>query len=245
MEIKVPNTEETIRVERTGRFQFKQVVTNLLINVVCDSIVSAKNYIEKTGYTTFCFGELQMHSIIIPALAKNTDCFILEYPIERRVGRENHFGRVDYYCRCNTNKRNEYHLFIELKSNKQSLPFNKYREDSIRFWETAYKQIRGIGQEIRINRAFYTKPIIRVCIETIVLYAHKTKDIATSDIDAAIKVAQNDFCRGQINPNLIVLWKCSDEIIANAKDEWDRDNSRRIYGIIFICHIMEHISPYE
>lgn len=242
MEIRIPNTKETVRVERTGQFPFKQVVTDLLIDVICDSIVSAKNYIETTGYTTFCFGELQMHSIIIPALAKNTDCFILEYPIERRVGRENHCGRVDYYCRCNTNKRNEYHLFIELKSNKQSLPFNKYREGSILFWDTAYKQIYGIRHEIKINRTFYTKPIICVCMETIVLYAHKTKNITTSDIDAAIKVAQNDFCHGKINPNLIVLWKCSDEIIAKAKDEWDRDNSRRIYGIIFICHIMEHIS---
>ena len=65
MEIRVPNTEENIRIKRTGKkFQFKQVVTDLLINVVCDSIVAAKSYIEKTKYTTFCFGELQMHSII-------------------------------------------------------------------------------------------------------------------------------------------------------------------------------------
>lgn len=54
MEIRVPNTEETIRIERTGQFQFKQVVTDLLINVVCDSIVAAKNYIEKTKYTRRC-----------------------------------------------------------------------------------------------------------------------------------------------------------------------------------------------
>lgn len=241
MEIKVPNTDESICIERTGRFLFKQIVTDLLINVFCDSIVAAKSYIEKTKYTTFCFGELQMHSIIIPALAKNTDCFILEYPIERKVGKENHFGRVDYYCRCNVDKRNEYHLFIELKSNKQSLPFDKYREDSIRFWKTAYRQICGIEQEVKINRTFYTKPIIRVCIETIVLYAHKTKKILTTDIDATIKAAQYDCCTGKITPNLIVLWKCSDGLIEMAKDEWNDD--RKIYGIIFICHIMEPIVP--
>ena len=95
MEEKIPNTEEIIRIERTGNFRFKQVVSDFLIEVIRDSIVSAKKYIEITNYTTFCFGELQMHSIIIPALAKNTDCFILEYPIERKVGKENHWGRVD------------------------------------------------------------------------------------------------------------------------------------------------------
>ena len=241
MEIKIPNTKETVRVERAGQFPFKQTVTDLLTNTICDSIVSAKNYTEKTEYTTYCFGELQMHSLIIPALAKNTDCFIFEYPIERRVGRKNHFGRVDYYCRCNVGKRNEYHLFIELKSNKQSLPFDRFREDSIRFWETAYKQICGIGQEIKANRAFYTKPIIRVCIETVFLYAHKTKNITTADIDAATEIAQNDFVINNANPNLIVLWKCSDEIRAKAKDEWSDD--RKIYGIIFKCHIMEPIIP--
>lgn len=70
MEEKIPNTEEIIRIERTGNFRFKQVVSDFLIEVIRDSIVSAKKYIEITNYTTFCFGELQMHSIIIPALAK-------------------------------------------------------------------------------------------------------------------------------------------------------------------------------
>ena len=243
MEVKISNTKETIYIERTGKFRFKQVVTDLLINIIYDSIESAKSYIEKTGYITFGFGELQMHSIMIPALAKNTDCFILEYPIVRKVGRENHSGRVDYYCRCNTNKRNEYHLFIELKSDKQSLPFDNYRENCIRFWKTAYKQICGIGQEIKINKSFYNKPIVCACMETIVLYAHKTKIITTSDIDMAIKVAQNDFCTRKIQPNLIALWKYSNEMVEKAKDEWNDD--RKIYGIIFICHIMEPIYPHQ
>ena len=243
MEIRIPNTKEVICMKRTGRFPFKQLVTDLLIDVISDSIIAAKDYVELTRYLTFCFGELQMHSIIIPALAKKVDSFILEYPIERRVGRENHSGRVDYYCRCNTNKPNEYHLFIELKSNKQSLPFNEYRKRSISLWKMAYRQIRGIGQEIRKNKTFYTKPVVCVCIETIVLYAHEAKNIMTSDIDAAIKVAQNDFSFGEVSPNLIVLWKCSNEFRENAQDEWK--SNRKIYGIIFVCHIMKHIPPLK
>ena len=73
------------------------------------------------------------------------------------------------------------------------------------------------------------------------MYANKTKNITTADIDAATEIAQNDFVINNANPNLIVLWKCSDEIRAKAKDEWSDD--RKIYGIIFICHIMEPIIP--
>ena len=219
MEEKIPNTEEIIRIERTGNFRFKQVVSDFLIEVIRDSIVSAKKYIEITNYTTFCFGELQMHSIIIPALAKNTDCFILEYPIERKVGKENHWGRVDYYCRCNAKKKNEYHLFLELKSNKQSLPFCKYRTDSLSFWNTAYKQICGIEREIKLNKNFYKKPIVRVCMETIALYAHETKNVA-SLVDDVVEIANNDFGCSKAKPNLIVLWKCSKGITEIAEDEW-------------------------
>lgn len=240
MEEKIPNTEEIIRIERTGNFRFKQVVSDFLIEVIRDSIVSAKKYIEITNYTTFCFGELQMHSIIIPALAKNTDCFILEYPIERKVGKENHWGRVDYYCRCNAKKKNEYHLFLELKSNKQSLPFCKYRTDSLSFWNTAYKQIFGIEREIKLNKNFYKKPIVRVCMETIALYAHETKNVA-SLVDDVVEIANNDFGCSKAKPNLIVLWKCSKGITEIAEDEWHE--GRKMYGIIFVCHIMEPYFP--
>ena len=83
MEEKIPNTEEIIRIERTGNFRFKQVVSDFLIEVIRDSIVSAKKYIEITNYTTFCFGELQMHSIIIPvALFLNT---LLSGKLEKKI----------------------------------------------------------------------------------------------------------------------------------------------------------------
>lgn len=46
MEEKIPNTEEIIRIERTGNFRFKQVVSDFLIEVIRDSIVSAKKYVN-------------------------------------------------------------------------------------------------------------------------------------------------------------------------------------------------------
>ena len=51
MEEKIPNTEEIIRIERTGNFRFKQVVSDFLIEVIRDSIVSAKKYIEQIRIT--------------------------------------------------------------------------------------------------------------------------------------------------------------------------------------------------
>ena len=56
-------------------------------------------------------------------------------------------------------------------------------------------------------------------------------------------MAQNDFCRKKINPNLIALWKYGDKLMEMANDEWNEE--RKMYGIIFICHIMEPIVPLK
>lgn len=241
---KIPHTDERIYIERTGHFQYKTIVSNLLKDVISDSILYAKDYIEKIKDTTFCWGELQMHSILHPSLFKNTDYCILEYPITRKVGRQNRPGNVDYYCRCNLKKSNEYHLFLELKSSRTGLPLKKYRNECVSLWHEAYKQIRGIEKEIKMCRKFglYKEPVLRVCMETIVLYAHENRSFTESSIDDAIKIAIEQLgghqdTNGFPKPNFVVLWKFSDALIKDAKDEFN--DSRKIYGIIFVCHIME------
>lgn len=226
-----------IQVWRTGKFQFKQVVTDLLESVIIKAVSRAEDYIQKTKWVTFNYGELQMHSIIIPSLAERVDSFILEYPITRKCGRKNHYGRSDYYCRCNMGKRNEYQLFIELKSGRQALPCKGIRMQNKRIWDIACDQIKGIEAEIKRNKAFYAKPVIRVCMETLSLYADESKIITKEDIDNVLAYAQK--ISSTYPPNLIVLWRCTDDIRKNARDEWHE--GRQMYGMIFICHIMEHI----
>ena len=41
-------------------------------------------------------------------------------------------------------------------------------------------------------------------------------------------------------PNLVVLWRCNDEIRDKANDEWHEH--RKLYGMLFICHIMKPIN---
>ena len=69
----VSNTNEEIRIWRKGNFRLKQVVSNLLVDVIASSVERAVNYINKTGYTTFNYGELQMHSILVPSIADKVE----------------------------------------------------------------------------------------------------------------------------------------------------------------------------
>ena len=81
-----------LEVWRTGQFQFKQIVSDLLTEVISGAIDRAEEYIEKTKLVTFNYGELQMHSILIPSIVEQVDSFILEYPIVRKRGRQNHLS---------------------------------------------------------------------------------------------------------------------------------------------------------
>lgn len=224
-------------VWRNGQFQFKQIVSDLLTEVISGAIDRAEEYINKTELVTFNYGELQMHSVLIPSIVEQVDSFILEYPIVRKRGRQNHFGRSDYYCRCNVGQRNEYQLFVELKSGVQGLPCKDIRKQNKLMWETACKQIDGIKAEIIRHKAFYDKPVIRVAIESLSLYADESKEITEDDISNAYVKARD--MSNVYDPNLIVLWRCNDEIRDKANDEWHEH--RKLYGMLFICHIMEPI----
>lgn len=227
-----------IVIWRKGQFQFKQIISDLLTDVISDAIDRAEDYIAKTKLVTFNYGELQMHSILIPSIVEKVDGFILEYPIVRKRGRMNHFGRSDYYCRCNVGKSNEYQLFIELKSGRQGLPCRDLRKQNREMWDTACKQIKGIEAEIRRNKAFYDKPVIRVSIESLSLYADESKEITQKDIEEVY--IKSRYLSEVYEPNLILLWRCSDDIIRIANDEWH--DGRKMYGMLFICHIMKPLT---
>lgn len=105
-------------------------------------------------------------------------------------------------------------------------------------WETACKQIGGIKAEITRHKAFYDKPVVRVAIESLSLYADESKEITKKDI-ADVYLKSRDIS-SIYEPNLIVLWRCNDEIRKQANDEWHE--RRKMYGMLFICHIMKPIT---
>lgn len=220
-----------------GKFRFKKIVSDLLVEVISGAIDRAEEYIQNTGLVTFNYGELEMHSILVPSIVEQVDCFILEYPIVRRRGRKNYPGRSDYYCRCNIKQRNEYHLFIELKSGFQGLPCEEIRDNNKRIWDKACSQINGIKAEIIRNKMFYDKPVIRVAMESLSLYADESKVINPEDITNVYLKSQN--ISEKFEPNLIILWRCNEEIRKKANDEFYEH--RKMYGILFICHIMRQL----
>lgn len=226
-------------IERSEQFQLKQIVSDFIENLIEQSIKYAERHISQMKYATFCYGELQMHSIIVPAITNLTSCFILEYPIRRGIDDDS--GRVDYYCINRAGTVNEYHLFLELKCGRQGIPNNSFRKNNIELWREANNQLEGVLQEIKNNREFYGKPIIRVCMEIVTLYADeskqdkikpKSKEILQNTFNSSIETLKSTG----IAPNVSVLWEFRPNIVQQAKDDFYP--SRQFWGVIFLCRVM-------
>lgn len=230
-------------IHRSEQFQLKQVVSDFIENLIVQSARNAKNHISLTGYATFCYGELQMHSILVPALAKLTKCFILEYPIRR--GKFDNSGRVDYYCVNEVGTTKEYNLFLELKCGRQGIPNENFRKKNIELWSEVNNQLEGISQEIHQNKDFYDKAIMRVCIEAVTLYADTSKkeQIKSEVLQKALDISVDALNSLGIAPNMSVLWEFHPSIVEKAVDEFKA--SRQFWGLLFLCRIMPSIYPKQ
>lgn len=232
---------------RTEQFRLKGIVSKFLEKLIKQTIKNAVKHIELTECATFCYGELQMHSIIVPALAKLTDCFILEYPIRRGCKKYDKSGRVDYYCINDCNKQKEYHLFIELKCGQQGIPIrcNSFRRKNIELWKEANSQLNGIAKEIFLYKDCHYKNVMRVCIEVIPLYADisKAEKIDTKTLQDAFQTSIKAFQEHNIQPNFSALWEFRPQLreIANA----DLYANRQYWGLLFLCRIMPPIHSGE
>lgn len=241
--------EKTIRkvgklyIHRSEQFQLKQVVSDFIENLIVLGAKNAENHISLTKYATFCYGELQMHSILVPALAKLTSCFILEYPIRR--GKSDNSGRVDYYCVNQAGTAKEYNLFLELKCGRQGIPNDNFRKKNIELWHEANNQLEGISQEIQQNKEFYDKTIMRVCMEVITLYADTSKkeQIKTDILQDALNLSLDALKTSGVTPNLSVLWEFHPNIVEKAIDEFN--GYRQFWGLLFLCRVMPPILPEQ
>lgn len=226
-------------IYRSEQFQFKQIVSDFIEELVERSAKNAERHISQMKYATFCYGELQMHSILVPAISQLSDCFILEYPIKR--GKNEDSGRVDYYCINRAGTNNEYHVFLELKCGRQGIPNTTFRKNNIELWHEANTQLDGILQEIQNNREFYDKPIIRVCMEIIVLYADESKEdrICSNSKEILLDTFNSSIDtldQTGVVPNISILWEFHPNIVKQAVDEYHPN--RQFWGLQFLCRII-------
>lgn len=229
-------------IQRSEQFRLKGVVSKFLEDLIESTVKNAVKHIEITECATFCYGELQMHSIIVPALCRLTDWFILEYPIRRGCDNLDKSGRVDFYCINNKGLRNEYNLFMELKCGRQGIPIRKnFRERNIKLWREVNSQLSGIMHEIQQNRNFYNKDVIRVGMEVITLYADIGKDeiIDSQTLQDTLLISKDTLDKVDARPNFYALWEFTPKIRGIAIDEYN--NSRRYWGLLFLCRIMSPI----
>ncbi|WP_455496508.1 hypothetical protein [Coprobacter sp.] len=134
---------------------------------------------------------------------------------------------------------------MELKCGRQGIPNNNFRKKNIELWHEANNQLDGISQEIRQNKEFYDKTIMRVCMEVITLYADisKGEQIKSEVLQDALDISADMLKSSGIAPNMSVLWEFHPNIVEKAIDEFN--SSRQFWGLLFLCRVMPPILPEQ
>lgn len=98
------------------------------------------SYHDVVGEWPFVYGERQLHSILIPAIAKHADAVFLEQPISRKsIDAENH-GWLDYWVLYR-----DVVFLIELKHAFFSIASGKLSDRQRKLWSQAIAQLEGIS----------------------------------------------------------------------------------------------------
>lgn len=127
-----------------------RVLKEFLLNTIIEIANESKRFINWVGQSPFAYNERQLHTIIAPAIARTSDCFIMEAPIDRKwsqideQGIEDSRGWVDYWCNY---KKFDY--YIELKKRYVSYTTKNLKLQVNEEWQVACNQLDAIQDDIK------------------------------------------------------------------------------------------------
>ena len=174
----------------------------------------------------YTFGERQLDSIFLPALADLCHGKVLtEYPVNRVVkhvdGNEESTGRVDYLCVYKGRT-----FFIELKHDHDAFRSGVTSDRTKNRWDVMVDyQLRSLKESQYDGSSDSSKAIIRLGLQFITSTAHMepTDELIQQfydNLDDIIERLRVDLCRRakKREPDLIICWKIPYDMVIDCSN---------------------------
>lgn len=202
----------------------------------------AKNcasYYNFVGEMPFIYKELQLHSVLLPAIAKNSDACMVEQPIKKEFGDGKSSGRVDYWVLYGSTV-----FLIELKHGWISGKSKILREDTLKKWEEAVNQIKSITNDEVRNLCSENLNVVKIALMVCPVFFEgtnkdKLNEVELEDTDF-IKNLFTDECdnsRIKTMPNYIAQWKLHESLTEIF--EYESNNGR--YTDVGVVGLVENL----
>ena len=174
--------------------------------------LSVKYYQHVQFDAPYLYGEIQLNSVILPALSKICDGAVLaELPAKRKYGKEyNSTGRIDYWCIYK-----DYSFVIEVKHGYDAFLTDKTRERKIikRWKSMVCGQLQTIKDEVRKYEES-TEGVVRLGLHFITSYSDKkpTSELIKEyrrNLPGILDRLIKDVCKCQAvktTPSMVAYW---------------------------------------
>lgn len=215
-----------------------------VMNKFLKSLVNdiAKNAYEQTIgnmlIPPFAFKERQLHTIIAPAINKNSDYFLMESPVKRNwknvdINLKNNHGWVDYWT-C----YKEYDYYIEVKHGFRAYNSHKVRDCELKKWNKACCQLNTLTDEIEYQKD-YCKGAFQIALHVMPVFiqSQDIKRLAEKKITSeGILESTSNQLSSEYNVNWSCIWILSDEL--DKVYEYTNGNERYPF-VMFFARVYE------
>ncbi|SFV90363.1 hypothetical protein MNB_SV-4-118 [hydrothermal vent metagenome] len=173
------------------------------------------NYFEDLVYA---YREKQLHSVTVPAIYKITNNIFTEIPFYR--DKKENLGWIDYGVYYGNTL-----LLIELKHSYYGLNANRFRDSSIKEWETSLNQIKSLkNTDYLKNRP--KDNIVKIALNIVTVYTTSQN----FDVDNLKEIRKKILKQTGEKNIFIASWKIHQDMMI----ECEYEKSREYYPAVFV-----------
>lgn len=191
--------------------------------------------VKQAGNYPFAWREKQIHSILLPALSKNSTMLFSEQRVERGRGKTAKRGYLDYWI-----LHRDVLILLEIEQGYQKLPIGTINANIQKKWSEAKRQINDFSSK-RLKDELEIKPskTFRAMLMILILFreAEKERELKKPlSRDRVVEPFEQMLKHVRPTPNWSALWSLS----RRFQDPVGQDEGNRFEAypaIMFFSHV--------
>lgn len=214
-----------------------RILKRFLLDTIVEIAKESANFIEYVEQSPFIYSERQLHTIIAPAIARMSDCFIMESPVDRKWSlldqdnNEDSRGWVDYWC-----SYKDFSYYLEIKKRYISYTSKNLIQKVKDEWQVAWNQLEVIQDDAKAQ-AEVSKKVFKIAVEILTVYIQsKDENKLTYDIEGLLEVQQNAI--KQISEVKEANWSCLWVLHDSLVEKYSYSSGHEVYpALLYLLHI--------
>lgn len=185
-----------------------KTAANFLAQVVEEFAQVSSQYFRLSGELPFTYGERQINSALLPAIAKVAEAALAEMPVPRKIKRRTGYGWADYWAFYES-----VDFLIEVKHGWHAVTRHRLRKATVEAWHSLSQQLSSLPSEIKAYTL--TDQPLKMALLVVPCYQGSKYAENLQSLDRDDTVELFDFIQNELDkpiPNWRGLWHLHQEL---------------------------------